>query len=504
MRDQAANDSELLERARHFAGRAGFSLRAKQEEVLRELALGRSVFAGLPTGYGKSACYWIPAGAWGWRVWVVSPLVSLIEDQALACGAAGVRSLPLRASRRAVDRAKLRRRLEDGDWQVCFLSPERLERWGSSGYLRQLRLLGLEPDLLVLDEMHCLEEWRSFRPAYAELYAKVKTWLRPTTLLLGLSASMPAPDSRAWMEELCGEYVHVGAGLGRENLNLSVIPLEREEDRWLLLLAALRGLKAPESALIYCGTRRETDEVARWLSSCGLPASAYHAGRPAGERSARTEAFRAGHLRVVCATTAFGMGIDYPHVSRVIHFSMPHDLESYWQEVGRAGRSGEEAHAVAFWRRSEASRFRAVCEPGARARLLALWRAWLAGGCRKRAVAERLGAECEDCGRCDRCTGSAGELLGEWRPLAWWAEPEAHAQEWLARVLHESQRECVRGPRKNSPAITLDPPEFPVNFFPSNNYPENAATAAFAAGCSADKQTEVKTKKSNRLSGGDQ
>ena len=439
MRNPTTICSDLMGSAREFAARSGLSLRPLQEQALRELSQGRSVFAGLPTGYGKSACYWIPAGGWGWRVWVISPLVSLIEDQALACEAAGVRALPLQGGRRAGDHARQRRKLEDGSWQVCFLSPERLERWGSTGYLRKLRTLGLEPDLLVLDEMHCLEEWRAFRPAYAELYAKVKTWLRPETLLLGLSASMAASDSRAWMEELCGSYVHVGTGLGRDNLSLSVVPLEREEDRWLLLLSALRGLEAPASALVYCGTRRETDEVARWLSSCGLPACAYHAGRPAAERSARTEAFRAGRLRIVCATTAFGMGIDYPHVSRVIHFSMPHDLESYWQEVGRAGRSGAEAHAVAFWRRSEAARFRAVTEPGARSRLLALWLAWLRGGCRKAAVAARLGAGADDCGRCDRCTGNAGDLIGEWRPTAWWAEPEALAEKWLVRVVAESE-----------------------------------------------------------------
>lgn len=433
-----------LAQARLAANSAGFSLRPFQEEVIGHLADGRSVFAGLPTGYGKSACYWVPAKAWGWRVWVVSPLVSLIEDQALACEKLGVRPLALRSAGNRAERAGQTARLEAGDWQVCFVSPERLELWARSGYLRRLRGLGLGPDLAVLDEMHCLEEWRTFRPAYGGLFERVKSWLSGHTLLLGLSASMPLRDSRAWMEELCGEYVHVSAGIARENLILCVLPLEEEESRWLLLVSALRGLRAPESALVYCGTRRESDETARWLRSCGIPAVAYHAGLPATERSARTEAFRKGGLRVVCATTAFGMGVDYPHVTRVVHFSMPHDLESYWQEVGRAGRDGAAAYAIAFWRRSEIARLRVIAEQGARERFASLWRAWASGVCRKRAVAARLGFAEEDCGTCDRCRPGPSSLLGPPLDPAWWAEADALTEEWLEeKIISYSGRDAT-------------------------------------------------------------
>lgn len=431
---------QLAEAERVARGLGLPGLRPKQAEVLRCLAAGRNVFAGLPTGYGKSLCFWLPASAWGWRVWVVSPLISLIEDQALACERAGLKAIAWSGRMSRERRQALEARMEEGGWQLCFLAPERLSAWERSGFLARLRALGLGPELLVLDEMHCLEEWRAFRPAYGELFGHVRRNGEGGGLLLGLSASMGERESEAWMAELCEEHERVEAGLGRENLVLRVVAIEEEEARWLLLLEALSGLRAPATALVYCSTREECDDLARWLRSAGFEAVPYHAGLPAAEKSARSAAFRAGRLRVVCATSAFGMGVDYPHVSLVVHFSMPRDLESYWQEVGRAGRGGEAARAVAFWRRSEIFRIRGM-EPEERARFLALWRAWLAGTCRRRAVAERLGlpgAASEACGRCDSCfPGGPGAL-----PAAWWTQAAAAPLEWLEEALQLIENPC--------------------------------------------------------------
>ncbi len=418
--------SEMISKAESSSQRLlGQGLRPLQREVLQSLAERRSVFAGLPTGYGKSLCYWIPAEAWGWKVWVISPLVSLIEDQALAAEALGINAIAWGGSLSIHRRRQLEQKMMGGEWQICLLAPERLLSWVASGFLSLLSNAGLDADLIVLDEMHCLEEWRAFRSGYRDLFAPLRHATARGAVLLGLSASLAARESRAWTEELGGEHAFVGAGLGRDNLSLSVVPLEEEAERWLYLLEFLRDIPAPESALVYCSSRQEADEVARWLKSAGLAAVAYHAGLPLEERKERSRAFRAGRLRVVCATSAFGMGIDYPHVSRVIHFSMPHNLESYWQEVGRAGRAGQDAKGLTLWRRSEISRAR-LLRGSALDRYAELWRAWASGKCRKRVVADQLGMESEDCGRCDRCLSSV--------PIsaqAWWVQDEASLMDWV-------------------------------------------------------------------------
>ncbi|MGZ3696031.1 MAG: DEAD/DEAH box helicase [Bdellovibrionota bacterium] len=409
-------------------------LRPQQSEVLTGLARGQNVFAALPTGYGKSLCYWLPAAAWNWRVWVISPLVSLMEDQVAACTAVGVEALAIHSASAQASQAKL----FSGKWQVLIISPERMGQWGESGVVAELEAAGLLPDLLVLDEMHCFEDWRRFRVGYQAVFAPIRRLLAGGAQLLGLSASFGTSESDAWMLEFCAEYLRVETPIARENLSLLVIPIAQEYWRWILLVAFLRQLSQPESALIYCSSQRECDEVSQWLQSAGFPAVAYHAGLPALTRRERSRAFRAGFLRIICATSAFGMGIDYAHVGRVLHFSLPYDLPSYWQEVGRAGRNGDEAYGVALWRRSEIVRFRRLDrEQGAR--YASLWAAWARGVCRKIAVAEYLGVEQEECGKCDRCRSAKGGALPSWlqewqflfHALPWWLEPEAEPLEWL-------------------------------------------------------------------------
>jgi ATP-dependent DNA helicase RecQ len=411
-------------------------LKVRQAEVLSALWEGKNVFASLPTGYGKSLCYWAPAAAWRWRVWVVSPLVSLIQDQSIACRDLGLRVACWHGGMDRASRLQLEAQMEAGDAEIVFLSPERLVRWWESGFVACLESLGVGPDLLALDEMHCFEDWRSFREGYREAFAPVRRLSERGVRILGLSASLSRSEARAWMQELCGSFHFVGTSLGRENLRLLVLPLEEEAERWLGLVSALRGLGGDESALVYCATRSESDETARWLSSAGFPACSYHAGLPPAWRAARSLAFRRGHLRIVCATTAFGMGVDYPKVRRVIHFSVPFGLEAYWQEAGRAGRDGETSYALAFWRRSEITRARLMGQEEKK-RFAYLWFAWAEGGCRKRAVARQLGIEEEDCGSCDRCQKSWEErpiwldLCRQWiKREPWWTQPEARPVEW--------------------------------------------------------------------------
>lgn len=413
---------------RHKLGE-GARLKPKQVEVLAQLAAKRNCFASLPTGYGKSLCYWLPALAWGWRIWVLCPLVALIEDQAAACSRLGLRTLKLHASGEG--------EAEIAEAQVIFLTPERLEAWRDSGVISWLEANGILPDLFVMDEMHCLEEWREFREGLKAACEPIRRVLGAGARLLGLSASFASTVRDEWMRELTDDYALVIAGLGRKRLVLRIFPLEDGSQRWLMLTSCLRGLEAPESSLVYCATREECDATASWLRSAGIEAVAYHAGHPASIRLALSEAFRAGRLRVVCATAAFGMGIDYPHVSRVIHFSLPYDLGAYWQEAGRAGRAGQLAYSIVLWRRSEISRLR-VLPQRARERHIELWRALIAGDCRKRAIAGHLGMSAARCGVCDRCAPE-GKNLPDWlrecveaqQSAPWWLRETAEPLRWL-------------------------------------------------------------------------
>lgn len=410
-------------------------LRERQREVLALLAARRNVFAGLPTGYGKSLCYWAPAAAWNWRVWVVSPLVSLIQDQAAACEALGLRVAAWHGGLSTSEKNHLRGQMEDGQTQIVFLSPERLVQWWGSGGVEELEALGRGPDLLALDEMHCFENWRSFRSGYQDAFLPVRRLAERGIPLLGLSASLSRADAEAWMNELCDSHVNIATPLGRANLSVRVQAIDQEKERWLLLAEALKDQAEGESSLVYCATRDEADEVSRWLRSVGFRAVAYHAGLPPSWKRARSQAFRRGLLPIVCATSAFGMGIDYPKVRRVIHFSLPTSIEGYWQEVGRAGRDGKPAFAVAFWLRSEIRHARWLNEE-AKPAFLSLWRALASGKCRRQMVAEHFGLEEKSCGACDRCEMQQSPAKA--RPDPWWVQPEARLAEWAREKIFSS------------------------------------------------------------------
>lgn len=427
--------NDFLEAAKQELLSRNFSpLRLLQREVLEKLAAGSHVFANLPTGYGKSLCYWLPGAAWGWRVWVVCPLLSLIEDQALSLEALGIEAASWGADPARFP--KMHAKLEEGRAQILLLSPERLLHWESTGYFETINQLGFGPDLLALDEMHCMEDWRSFRSSYSHLFALLRKQEHRGVKILGLSASMSRIESDAWMREFCDSHEHVGSSLGRENLELFVLPIEKEEERWWHLLSYLQDLNAPEAAIVYCSTKTECDEVALWLRSAGVPAVAYHAGLPREERVARSKGFRSGLLRVVCATSAFGMGIDYPFVRRVLHFSMPYDVESYWQEVGRAGRDGAPSTALALWRRSDVLRGRRLNEEQ-KEKFFRLWKTWVSKECRKQSIARVLGVSASKCGKCDQCW-SGEESVHSWmrswqlqnERTAWWSKNSARLERW--------------------------------------------------------------------------
>lgn len=407
-------------------------LRPHQQEVLSLIKERKNVFALLPTGSGKSLCYEIPAAQWNWRVLVVSPLVALMEDQYSAMRDRGVAVARVHSALEAKEKRRELQLVESGAAKLVFLSPERLLLWQQNGLLQKLSF-----SLVALDELQCAVDWVEFRPAYGAV-GKVVKKLGENATVLGLSASLAPMEAKRLFLRWGISVENVLRPLGREELSQFVIPCETEGERYLLLSALLRGLHSPRTALIYCASRERTEILRDFLRATGIDAVAFHAGLPESERMQRIADFRAGRLRVICASTAFGMGVDYPHVDRVILYGLPYDWNSYWQAIGRAGRDGKQSLGALLWCRSDALLLRTM-SPWQWQRARALWAAFLDESCRKVSLAAHFGLKQAACGACDVCWRETEFPLPNYFPDAglwlrrklWWLESRADTLAWL-------------------------------------------------------------------------
>lgn len=427
-------DTAAVEREANALVRLGIAeLRAEQKSVLQSLRQGNSVLALLPTGFGKSVCYQLPAMLWGWRVIVISPLLSLIEDQKIRAQQAGLRALALHSQLAASEKSQELGALLEANWDILFISPERLHIWMRSGFWERLRP---QVSLLVLDEVHCFVDWADFRPAFAALDPWFRDPANAQIPILALSASLEPNGAVDLVHRWGRNFLGIRSELGRHNINIRVLPIELSGQRFLALASLLKNLEAPHTAIIYCGTRREAEVVASFLSASGWPAVHFHAGMPGAARKKLLHAFRAGRLRIVCATSAFGLGVDYPLVDRVVHWGTPSDIASYWQEVGRAGRGSQPASATLLWCRSDQLRLRYFysCVPEAdrlwhKKNLLAQLEYLRTKECRKKFISRFFGWEISECGNCDNCHAKNSPHEGETQkhqrivfPKPWWYE----------------------------------------------------------------------------------
>ncbi len=377
-----------------------------QEEIIRALALGRSVFAIFPTGYGKTLCYQIPVLLWNWKIFIVSPLISLLLDQRERMEKAGIPTLCFHSGLSKEERKEMNKKLWAGKWNIVLLSPERLYLWEQKKIWSSLQKR-FTIQCIVLDEVHCFIEWKNFRPAYA----KLSTLLENTgqTRVLGLSATLSNQSAK----ELCLQWKKnisiARLPIGKENIQIQVLPMKDEAQRWLTLCASLKNIQAPNITIVYCTTRRDCEEIACFLLAAGWSAIAYHAGVPPIERTRRQNAFMRGNISVICATTAFGLGVDYPWVERIIHWKAPPDLETYWQEVGRAGRAGQPAQAIVLWNWSNLMESRAFWQGAPKERKKKkekgrlLWEYLFSTTCRKKYIAQYFGLSSSNCQKCDTC-----------------------------------------------------------------------------------------------------
>lgn len=330
--------------ARHF-GHAAF--RPGQEEIVRAVLAGRDVLAVMPTGSGKSLGYQLPAVILPGLTLVVSPLIALMKDQVDELNRKGIRAAALHSLASPADRRAAIADARSGTLRLLYVAPE---RFGSQSFLRDLEDLRLSR--FAVDEAHCVSEWgHDFRPDYrrlAEAAAKCRradgAQGRPPIIAFTATATPEVREDIVMLLALTEPAVFV-AGFDRPNLFFDVRRVSGELEKRALLPELVGGRRA----LIYAATRKSTERAADALRAAGMDAEAYHAGLDEIERSRVQNGFAAGRIRVVCATNAFGMGIDRPDVEAVVHFEIPGSLEAYYQEIGRGGRDGRAAVATLLW-----------------------------------------------------------------------------------------------------------------------------------------------------------
>jgi ATP-dependent DNA helicase RecQ len=307
------------------------SFRPLQEEIIRDALAGKDVFALLPTGGGKSLCFQLPAMARTGLTVVVSPLIALMKDQVDALQASGVPATFLNSSLAPGESRGRLRGLHTGQYRLLYAAPERLML---SGFLEDLQRWNVK--LLAVDEAHCISEWgHDFRPEYRQL-AELRP-LFPGVPMMALTATATERVRQDIVTHLkLREPRCYVASFNRPNLTYRVLAKQKPYEQLLDFLRSRRQ----EGGIVYCQARKTAESVAQRLDEDGVKARPYHAGLTSQERTRHQELFLRDEVRVICATIAFGMGINKPNVRFVVHYDLPKNIEGYYQETGRAGRDG--------------------------------------------------------------------------------------------------------------------------------------------------------------------
>lgn len=326
---------------KQYFGHSAF--RTGQESVIDAILEGRDALCVMPTGAGKSICYQVPALMFKGVTLVISPLISLMKDQVNALTQNGIRAAYINSSLTYNQCLKAIANIKAGVYKIIYVAPERLETYGFLDACKNIKI-----DLIAVDEAHCISQWgQDFRPSYLRIAQFVsELGYRPTIAAFTATATAEVKDDIESSLKLVSP-LRVTTGFDRPNLKFEV---KRERGKFDQLYKILQ--KHPnDSGIIYCATRKTVESLTEKLKDKGLCVTRYHAGLPDDERKKNQDDFVYDRKPIMVATNAFGMGIDKSNVAYVVHYNMPKDLESYYQEAGRAGRDGSDAECVLLYSR---------------------------------------------------------------------------------------------------------------------------------------------------------
>ncbi|MEM8551044.1 MAG: DNA helicase RecQ [Pseudomonadota bacterium] len=395
-------DAEAI--LRDVFGFSGF--RPGQEEIVRAVAAGHEVLGVMPTGGGKSLCYQLPALMRPGVTIVVSPLIALMRDQVAALQTLGIAAGAVNSGNDAFENRRLLARAVDGSLKLLYVSPERLSAHETLGELRDAPIA-----MLAVDEAHCVSQWgHDFRPEY-RLLGEVRRDLGiKQTVAFTATADEITRNDIAERLFATAPQIFVRS-FDRPNLSLAMSAREDGRAQLLSFLAQHEG----EAGIVYCQSRKRVDETAAFLNARGRRALPYHAGLERGERDRNQDIFLREDGVVVVATVAFGMGVDKPDVRFVFHMDLPKNIESYYQEIGRAGRDGLPAAAHALYGFGEIRQFRQWIEGSdvsaeqkkvEHGKIDALVSLCEAPVCRRVVLLSYFGEPSTPCGNCDLCSGA--------------------------------------------------------------------------------------------------
>ena len=392
----------------------GFAaFRAGQVEIIETILGGRDVLAVMPTGSGKSLCYQLPALMRGGLTVVVSPLIALMRNQVAQLRSYGVAAASLNSTNNFDENRTILEQIARGELRLAYVAPERLAKPETIALFRRAKV-----GLLAVDEAHCISQWgHDFRPEYMNLSALRNELASPQTI--AFTATADVATRADILSRLFRQPPQVFVyGFDRPNLRLAMSARDHGRSQLIQFVAGHRG----DSGIIYCATRRKAEDIATFLRQNGVKALHYHAGMEAAERSRNQDIFLQEDGVVMVATIAFGMGIDKPDVRFVCHHNLPDTIESYYQEIGRAGRDGLPADTLTLFSTGDISLRRRQIEESAasddqkrvdRLRLNALVALCESPRCRRQTLLSYFGEQVPSaCRNCDICSGSVAVVDG--------------------------------------------------------------------------------------------